>query len=1146
MGNVQTTEIQTSELISIESIQIFQNDSDVEEHHAADLRKAFVKFRIRTHFKLSNCAASLKAIITKDMIFDDVQLLRQIPFKRTSELRHGLFEDLGMFRTGDGEFEIEVFVPRNLGERMLNAFLLMDTNEEENVVVCKVRGIVALEEEFQLSEELESRVSIERMSRKLGLNKFAKRENEIILQSVIHGLQDTLNELQRIKKGKIEYVEATDGIRLSYRSYYPQGVPEAVFIIIAGNSHFLDIVASQTSSQQQNVLSFILELRGFGNSGGERGFAPSKEQIWVDIKTFIRFVKLNYPGLPVFVGGHYHQGGLLLNYATWKDWESVDGLVFVSPDFGVSSAEATNREAINRLQQSQGQKTPRKTSDMYISSLTESLFGKQVQQFFLSEHEHEVNPKIVDSATHNFTKAFSCYNPKKQFDALKKPFAFYVGEKEELFIPEKLVHYPRAAKVASSINILPGLTHMGVLSSVGKLIADWIVTLDDIKKVQLTTEFESVVNNQDVLEGESDSVTMKHSKLRDLDLVVKNVVALGLDKEKNVKPFYLLANDGSQIRYNVFTSGSNKKVIANVVFLQTDIKVLLPWLVAQKCDVAAYALDLRGIDNANACFSSESIFSDVKVLIRHLKFNDPEMPLILGGHGFGASVALNYSAWKYKEEVNGYLIISPVIDMNSPHYVDQKIIKHDSMRSMYSTVSESSWFSPNKSFSHSGTFRFLNAVQRRMSTIDLSGEDQVSSQLWDSIVCRNIFRLLKNLNTPLGLWIGDQDELVESRLLIQEASTCTKDIPLKEISLVPHSSHMGNLITCSAFVVPFIKRFAKIVGPSLSFKIRNPCLEDFEKIQFIGRGSFGRVYLVQHKVSEKYFAMKVLRKADIYKAKEVKHVINERNVLRDMNSSFIVSFIGSFQDDQCLYIIMEYAIGGELFTQLSLQKRFSNETAKFYAAEVLLFFEDIHSKQIIYRDLKPENILIDAMGHIKIVDMGFAKYLTNRRQRTSSFCGTPQYISPEIILNAELGGRGPGYNKSVDFYALGILIYEMLVGYTPFHDSNVAAIYRKVLYGNVEFPWGFDNNAKDLIKSLLNRNPSKRLGCGPGGIDDIKKHKWFKGIEWDQLRRREVPAPYVPKFSHAGDTSNFIAWGKADSKVELWDNSIDENAFSGF
>jgi protein kinase X len=160
-------------------------------------------------------------------------------------------------------------------------------------------------------------------------------------------------------------------------------------------------------------------------------------------------------------------------------------------------------------------------------------------------------------------------------------------------------------------------------------------------------------------------------------------------------------------------------------------------------------------------------------------------------------------------------------------------------------------------------------------------------------------------------------------------------------------------------------------------------------------------------------------------------------------------------------------------------------------------------------------------------------------------------IAPEVIINAELGRDGEGYGMSVDYYSLGVLIYEMLVGQTPFHDNNARAIYRRVLYGNVEYPWSMDTAAKDLIKRLLCRNISKRLGCTDAfpphlGFEEIKRHRWFKDVDWDQLRRKEVSPPFVPKFSHAGDTSNFIPWGR-DKKSADHDNSVSYgDAFHNF
>lgn len=226
----------------------------------------------------------------------------------------------------------------------------------------------------------------------------------------------------------------------------------------------------------------------------------------------------------------------------------------------------------------------------------------------------------------------------------------------------------------------------------------------------------------------------------------------------------------------------------------------------------------------------------------------------------------------------------------------------------------------------------------------------ISTALWEVITCRNVAKLFHDLEVPFGLYVGAEDELVDAEQMV--ALAMRSRVALKDVQLIPHTSHIGNLITATAYIVPFIKLFSKIVTPALSFKIRRPQLDAFERLQFIGRGSFGRVYLVRHRVTEKYFAMKVLNKADILKAKEVRHVVNEKMILHDLNSQFVVAFVGSFQDSHHLYFVMEFVIGGELFTQLSLQKRFTDDVAKFYAAEIILFFEDIHSKSIVYRDLK--------------------------------------------------------------------------------------------------------------------------------------------------------------------------------------------------
>merc|ERR1712014_45563 len=213
--------------------------------------------------------------------------------------------------------------------------------------------------------------------------------------------------------------------------------------------------------------------------------------------------------------------------------------------------------------------------------------------------------------------------------------------------------------------------------------------------------------------------------------------------------------------------------------------------------------------------------------------------------------------------------------------------------------------------------------------------------------------------------------------------------------------------------------------------------------------------------------------------------------------------IGYSKDDRFIYIVMECIGGGELFVHLRRARKFSDEQSKFYAALTGAGFAHIHSKNIIHRDLKPENILVCQNGYSKLTDFGFAKIL-EPGTRTYTLCGTPEYIAPEVLLNK-------GHGKPVDWWTLGILIYEMIVGQPPFCDEDPMGIYQKILSGKIVFPKLFDKNAKGLVKKLLTAELSKRFGNPKNGVDDIKLHKWFKDITFSDLIEKKLTAPFKPK-----------------------------------
>nr|XP_031863406.1 uncharacterized protein CI109_001282 [Kwoniella shandongensis]KAA5530478.1 hypothetical protein CI109_001282 [Kwoniella shandongensis] len=290
-------------------------------------------------------------------------------------------------------------------------------------------------------------------------------------------------------------------------------------------------------------------------------------------------------------------------------------------------------------------------------------------------------------------------------------------------------------------------------------------------------------------------------------------------------------------------------------------------------------------------------------------------------------------------------------------------------------------------------------------------------------------------------------------------------------------------------------------------------LADFHIERTLGTGSFGRVHLVRSKHNSRFYAVKVLNKEKVIKMKQVEHTNSEREMLVRVRHPFLVNLWGTFQDVNNLYMVMDFVAGGELFSLLRKSQRFPNSVAKFYAAEVALALDYLHSLDIIYRDLKPENLLLGADGHVKVTDFGFAKHVPDI---TWTLCGTPDYLAPEVV-------QSKGYNKSVDWYALGVLIFEMLAGYPPFftEDGNPMKLYEKIIAGKVRYPTYFDALAKELLKNLLVGDLTKRYGNLRAGSSDIFAHGWFAEVDWDKLYRREIPAPYVPKIEGEGDASHF-------------------------
>lgn len=359
------------------------------------------------------------------------------------------------------------------------------------------------------------------------------------------------------------------------------------------------------------------------------------------------------------------------------------------------------------------------------------------------------------------------------------------------------------------------------------------------------------------------------------------------------------------------------------------------------------------------------------------------------------------------------------------------------------------------------------------------------------------------------------------------------------VPLVGTHAHIAQPASASPFTSPLSSSVSSWSAPTTSLLSTNQdrsrgdpskgsfpkvshALSDFEVVETLGTGTFGRVLLVRLRHRDAadrsaYFALKVLAKTDVVKLKQVSHINSERSILTKVDHPFLVNMVASFQDSKNCYMLMEYVVGGEIFSYLRRVGQFSPDVARFYISTIVLAIEYLHNNNVVYRDLKPENLLIDSNGYTKITDFGFAKEVEDR---TWTLCGTPEYLAPEII-------QCTGHGTAVDWWSLGILLYEMLVGYPPFYDPNPILIYEKILAGNLVFPEEIDSVSRDLISSLLTIDRSKRLGNLHGGANDIKNHPWFHGVDWRALQAGKIPPPIVPFLGSPGDTSNFSKYEPA-------------------
>ncbi|XP_062497915.1 ribosomal protein S6 kinase alpha-2 isoform X2 [Pezoporus occidentalis] len=345
----------------------------------------------------------------------------------------------------------------------------------------------------------------------------------------------------------------------------------------------------------------------------------------------------------------------------------------------------------------------------------------------------------------------------------------------------------------------------------------------------------------------------------------------------------------------------------------------------------------------------------------------------------------------------------------------------------------------------------------------------------------------------LELWKGIEVEPMETEPVVEDAAADEEPVKeedgiVKEIDISHH-----------------VKEGFEKADPS-----------QFELLKVLGQGSYGKVFLVRKiKGSDagQLYAMKVLKKATLKVRDRVRSKM-ERDILAEVNHPFIVKLHYAFQTEGKLYLILDFLRGGDLFTRLSKEVMFTEEDVKFYLAELALALDHLHGLGIIYRDLKPENILLDEEGHIKITDFGLSKEAIDHDKRAYSFCGTIEYMAPEVVNRR-------GHTQSADWWSFGVLMFEMLTGSLPFQGKDRKETMALILKAKLGMPQFLSIEAQSLLRALFKRNPSNRLGAGFDGVEEIKRHPFFVTIDWNKLYRKEIKPPFKPAVGRPEDTFHF-------------------------
>eukprot|EP01134_Creolimax_fragrantissima_P005835 CFRG5835T1 len=565
-------------------------------------------------------------------------------------------------------------------------------------------------------------------------------------------------------------------------------------------------------------------------------------------------------------------------------------------------------------------------------------------------------------------------------------------------------------------------------------------------------------------------------------------------------------------------------------------------------DIVSYVMYPRGTGRSGKPAdgdSTEHPLADLRTFIRRVKqIRGSDTPIILCGFAMLSTVIFNYSKWAKREEVDGYLFVSSGFGKSRHGFKTESIVKVNSigsglLRGLFTNSSLSLEWSKD-----------ISDIMGKYEPLFPQGKGLTSTYL--KLITCDFEKDIEAFDRPFAILLGEDDEFVDAKAVVEIAKKATKvHSSRKFIKVLPNETTFSTPLHVEV-IMPWLQSLARSACmPECGVNLPSTTkLSDFDVLSLIGKGGFAQVRLVRHNVSEKYFALKIMNKRKMVEMDAVENVLAERKIMSEIDFPLLVNLSASFKDQQHAYLVMDFLVGGELFTLIKLSRRFSETTTKFYVGEILLGLEYLHKNKIIFRDLKPENILIDQRGHIRICDFGFAKRLENRDDRTHTFCGTPEYLAPEVIDNFG------GYNRLVDLWALGVVAFECLTGRMPF-SAKGDLLYVHILEEEPDFPSYVSPVAKSFVSGLMTKNKKQRLDFKFEDISatrpynsvasvtalpnksshshrhstssrhqdyNVRTHPFWDGFDWNKLESFAMAAPFTPAFRDFSDTNNFITY----------------------